>query len=113
MDAIPSHWTGQPPVLELTGPHPGGALQPKSMGDANAAIAKILPRPMRPSSTAVRSSVHLDRLRKHFAGLSGFGKYGKPVQDGNGTVKCERLARLCNRSRIQPPLPSQLNLVLA
>jgi hypothetical protein len=48
MEAIPSHWTGQPPVLGLTGPHPGGVLQPKSMGDANAAIAKILPRPMRP-----------------------------------------------------------------
>ena len=48
MEAIPSHCTLQPPVLELTGPHPGGALQPKSIGDANTAIAKILPRPMRP-----------------------------------------------------------------
>jgi hypothetical protein len=57
MEAIPSHCTLQPPVLELTGPHPGGALQPKSIGDANAAIAKILPRPMRPphSSSLIKA----------------------------------------------------------
>jgi len=32
MEAIPSHCTLQPPVLELTGPHPDGALQPAYAG---------------------------------------------------------------------------------
>jgi len=34
MEAIPSHCTLQPPVLELTGPQPGGALQMNSHSTA-------------------------------------------------------------------------------
>ena len=83
MEAIPSHCTLQPPVLELTGPHPDGALQPKSIGDANTAIAKILPRPMQPPAQQfVHQRNHLDCLFQHYAGLSRFGKHGQKAQDG-------------------------------
>src|SRR5438105_3863824 len=95
MDAIPSHCTLQPPVLKLTGPHPGGASQPKSIGDAKTAIAKILPRPMRPPEQQFAHQCnHLDRPFQHYVGLSRLGKMWRKGPRQNGTVKCEGLVRL-------------------
>jgi len=38
---MPLHWTGQPPVFALTGPHPGGTSHPGSVNGANANSIRI------------------------------------------------------------------------
>jgi len=47
MEAMPSHWTGHPPVPEVTGPHPRGTSQLASVSDA---IARITEMPVRSMS---------------------------------------------------------------
>src|SRR5215471_18017258 len=45
-EAVPSHWTGQPPVPEVTGPHPGGTSQPNSVNNEISRIGEIQSRSM-------------------------------------------------------------------